>query len=339
MLGKYENVDRRTREPNLEPIDVVMLTLDAEIYLERCLDSAYREVPVDKMIVVDSGSKDKTLEILNKYPRMEIHVRPDIRTTGKCLEFAFTRVTNRWILWIDADNELPLGWYDEMLKYTDEYDFFGCKRIDHYEFCRVNPRTVDINYRPLGGPFLARSECFRDYHVDDDYMWGVTDFLLRQVAEKNGYRFGKISSTYHYHHTTDNMRFESDPEKRGRRMVFQDPEWEIVNKANWAKAQDNFRKAIVKYLEPQFVFPSEGEAVLQHLSKLDMQWVKETNREWYELISKYKRKYPTGAAYRAVTAVRAVVRNPSLLTGRSFGNVIRDAIRYVFKSRLPRQPR
>ena len=90
MLGKYENVDRRIREPNLEPIDVVMYTLDAEIYLEKCLDSAYREVPVDKVIVVDGGSKDKTLDILNKYPRMEIHVRPDIRTTGKCHEFAFT---------------------------------------------------------------------------------------------------------------------------------------------------------------------------------------------------------------------------------------------------------
>ena len=332
MLGEYKNIDRRIREPNLEPIDVVILTLDAEIYLETCLDSVYREVPVDKVIVVDGGSKDKTLDILNKYPRMEIHVRPDIRTTGKCVELALARVTNPWILFIEADEELPQGWYDEMLNYRDRYDFFGCKRIDHYEFYRVHPRSVDINYRPLGGPWLARFECFKDYHVDDDYMWGVTDFLLRQVAEKNGYRFGKVPTTYHYHHTTDNMRFESDVEKRGRRMVFQAPILQIVNKANWAKAQDNFRKAIVKYLEPQFVFPSEGEAVLQHLSKLDMQWVKETNVEWYKLISNYKRKYPIKIAKRVITAMRAVVRNPSLLRGRTFGNIIKDAIKYIFRS-------
>ena len=332
MLGKYENIDRRIREPDLEPVDVLLLTLDAEIYLERCLDTVYREVPVDKMIVVDGGSKDKTLDILNKYPRMEIHVRPDIRTTGKCLEFAFTRVTNRWILIISSDEEVPLGWYDEMVKYRDKYDFFGCKRIDHYEFYRVRPRSIDINYRPLGGPWLARFECFKNYHVDDDYMWGVTDFLLRQVAEKNGYRFGKVPTTYHYHHTTDNMRFESDAEKRGRRMVFQDPKWEIVNKANWARAHDNFRKAIVKYLEPQFVFPSEGEAVLQHLRKLDMRWVKKTNVEWYKLISNYNKKYPIKTTKRAITAIRAVIRNPSLLTRRTLGDIIKDAIRYIFKS-------
>lgn len=332
MLGEYKNIDRRVNEPKLEPVDVLLLTLDAETYLEKCLDTVYREVPVDKVIVVDGGSKDKTLEILNKYPRMEIHVRPDVRTTGKCVELALARVTNRWILIIGADEELPEGWYDEMLTYRDKYDYFGCKRIDHYEFYRVNPKSVDINYRPLGGPWLARFECFKNYHVDDDYMWGVTDFLLRQVAEKNGYRFGKVPTTYHYHHTTDNMRFESDSEKRGRRMVFREPKWEIVNKVNWAHMLDMYRKAIVKYLEPQFVFPSEGEAVLQRLRKLDMRWVKETNEEWYKLIMDYNRKYPIKIANRAITAIRAVVRKPSLLTGRSLGNIIKDAINYIFRS-------
>jgi len=292
----------------------------------------YREVPVDKVITVDGGSRDQTLDILNKYPRMEIHVRPDIRTTGKCFEFAFTRVTNRWILFIDADEELPHGWYDEMLRYGDRYDFFGCKRIDHYEFSRIDQTSLDINKRPMGAPWLARSECFKNYHVDDDYMWGVTDFLLRQVVEKNGYRFGKVGTTYHHHHTTDNMRFESDAEKRGRRMVFQDPTWEIVNKTNWAHMLDIYRKAMVKYLEPQYVFPSEGEAVLQQLSKLDMQWVKEANEEWYRLISKYKREYPIRIANRVITAIRVVVRNPSLLTRRTPKDIIRDAVRYIFNS-------
>jgi len=136
MLGKHENTDRRVKEPNLEPIDVLMLTLDAEMYLERCLDSVYREIPVEKVIVVDGGSKDRTVEILNKYPRMEVHIRPDIRTTGKGLEFMFSRATTRWVSMIDADMELSPGWYDEMAKYKDEYDYFESRRIMHYEFYR-----------------------------------------------------------------------------------------------------------------------------------------------------------------------------------------------------------
>lgn len=44
MLGKYENIDRRVKEPDLEPIDAIMLTLDAEKYLEKTLDATYHEL-------------------------------------------------------------------------------------------------------------------------------------------------------------------------------------------------------------------------------------------------------------------------------------------------------
>jgi len=44
MLSKYENIDRRIKEPDLEPIDAVMLTLDAEKYLEKTLDATYHRL-------------------------------------------------------------------------------------------------------------------------------------------------------------------------------------------------------------------------------------------------------------------------------------------------------
>ena len=290
MTSKYEKIDRRIREPELEPVDVLLLTLDAEIYLEKCLDTVYREVPVDKVIVVDGGSKDKTLDILNKYPRTEIHVRSDIRTTGKCYEFMLGRATTPWIVFMDADIELPEGWYDEMVMYRDKYDFFGCKRIMHYEFYRVDPTSLDINKRPMGAPWLAKLDSLKNYHVDDDYMWRATDMLVRQVVEKDGYKFGKVSSTYHYHHTTDNPMYESDAEKRGSRLVFEEPKMEILNKVNWEKRQDDFRKAVVKYLDPDFVYPRNDVGLFETLLKLDMKWVRETNMKWYRVLSDYKRK-------------------------------------------------
>jgi glycosyltransferase involved in cell wall biosynthesis len=290
MLGKYENVDRRIKEPNLEPLDVLLFTLDAEMYLEICLDTLYREIPVNKVIALDGGSKDRTLEILKKYPRMEIHVRPDIRTTGKGCEFLLGQVSTPWIVFIDADIELPEGWYDEMSKYRDKYDFFGCKRIMHYEFYRVDQTSLDTNKRPMGAPWMARLDSLKNYHVDDDYMWRATDILLRQVVEKDGYKFGKVSCTYHYHHTTDNPMYESDAEKRGSRLVFEEPKMEILDKVNWEKRQDNFRKAVVKYLDPDFVYPRNDTGLFETLLKLDMKWVRETNMKWYRVLSDYKRK-------------------------------------------------
>ena len=290
MIGKFENIDRHIKEPGLEPIDVLLFTLDEEKYLERCLDSVYREIPVNRVLALDGGSKDKTIEILKKYPRVEIYIRPDIRTTGKGCEFLFSRTTTGWFAIFEAHIDLPAGWYDEMVKHKGEYDFFGCKRIDHYEFERVDSTSIDINTRPMGAPWLAKRECFKNYKVDDDYMWRATDILLRQVAEKNGYKFGKIATTYHYHNTTDNPMYESDADKKGRRLVFTEPKLEILDRTNWEKRQADFRKAVIKYIDPDYLYPHNDITMLETLLKLDPQWVKKTSLKWYHILSDFRKK-------------------------------------------------
>lgn len=324
MLGQHENVDRRSREPNLEPVDVLLFTLDAALYLEKCLDTVYREVPVNRTIALDGGSKDGTLAILAKYPRMEIHVRPDIRTTGKGCEFLLGLATTPWVIFMDADIELPPGWYDEMLKYRDKYDFFGCKRIMHYEFYRVDPTTLDENERPLGAPWLARRDCFRNYHVDDDYMWRATDILLRQVAEKNGYRFGKVATTHHYHHTTDNPMYESDSEKRGSRLVFETPRMEILDNANWEKRLDDWRRAVVKYIEPEFMYPGVDDGLLAQLAKLDPEWVQKTNLEWYRSLQDYHKRQKMAGTGRKARRIAWHTRAFASATLKAFKDYLRN---------------
>ena len=110
MLGEYENTDRLHAEPEIEPVDALMLTLDAEKYLEKTLDAAYREAPISRFFVIDGGSQDRTLEILKQYPRMEIHVRPDIRTTGKGLELLLEMATTPWVLFVDCGKVPAEGW-------------------------------------------------------------------------------------------------------------------------------------------------------------------------------------------------------------------------------------
>jgi len=67
--GKF--IDRGMNEEPLGAIDVVMLTLDAELSLEKSLFSIYKEIPVNRLIVCDGGSKDNTIKILvNKKLRL-----------------------------------------------------------------------------------------------------------------------------------------------------------------------------------------------------------------------------------------------------------------------------
>ena len=290
MLGSYENKDRKVAEPDLEPVDALMLTLDAEKYLEKTLDAVYREVPIHTFFVIDGGSKDKTVEILKKYPRMEIHVRPDVKTTGKGIELLLNMATTPWIVFVDCGKVPAVGWYDEMIQYKDVYDFFGSKRIIHYEFEREDPTTTDMKKRPLGGPWIIRVESLETYHVEDDYAWRMVDRLMRQVVEKNGYTYGGVTTTHHVCYLTDEKKYESDEEKRGTQLVFQVPVLEILNQENWKKRLENTRKGIIKYLDPDFCPDLHTDGVYMGLLKLDMEWIKKTNMKWYTILMEFKKK-------------------------------------------------
>ena len=50
-------------------IDVVLLTKNSEHMLAKCLASIYSNVPVNKLIVVDGYSNDRTIEILKDFKK------------------------------------------------------------------------------------------------------------------------------------------------------------------------------------------------------------------------------------------------------------------------------
>ncbi len=94
-------------------IDVVILTKDSEYVLEECLDSLYDNVPVKRLIVVDGGSKDKTLSILEKYPRVEIvDEKPTCR--GVARQIGINKVSTEWFLFVDSDVVLCENWFSKI---------------------------------------------------------------------------------------------------------------------------------------------------------------------------------------------------------------------------------
>ena len=290
MLGKYENIDRRIKEPKLEPIDAIMLTLDAEKYLEMTLDATYREAPINKFIVVDGGSTDRTLEILRKYPRIEIHVKPDIKTTGKGIEFLLDKVTTPWVLLVDCAKVPANGWYDEMAKYKNKYDFYGSRRINHYEFEREDETTTNLKKRPLGGPWILRKEATKSYRVDDDYAWRIVDVIIRNIVEKNGYIYGTVPTTYHTCYITEGEKYASDEKKRGTALVFKKPELRVYNKKNMDNRLEITAKAIVKYLDPEISSYFCTDHTFLMISKLDPKWIESINKKWLDALRIWKRK-------------------------------------------------
>lgn len=83
-------------------LSVVVLTLNEERNIEECLRSIRW---ADEIIVVDSGSTDRTLEIARRYTDRIL------ATTwtgyGAARNAGNAAATGEWILWLDADERVP----------------------------------------------------------------------------------------------------------------------------------------------------------------------------------------------------------------------------------------
>jgi glycosyltransferase involved in cell wall biosynthesis len=80
------------------PVSACVITLNEEDHIERCLQSISW---VDEMVVVDSGSDDRTVEIAENLGARVIH--NDWPGFLRQKQFATNRASHDWILSLDAD--------------------------------------------------------------------------------------------------------------------------------------------------------------------------------------------------------------------------------------------
>ena len=82
-------------------ISCVIITKNEEANIGRCLESVKW---MDEIVVVDSGSTDRTVEICHSFGCKVIET--EWRGFGKTKKFAVEQATNDWIFSIDADEEM-----------------------------------------------------------------------------------------------------------------------------------------------------------------------------------------------------------------------------------------
>jgi glycosyltransferase involved in cell wall biosynthesis len=103
-------------------VDVVVLTKDSDRLLRECLESVYAYVPVNRLIVVDSDSKDNTLEILDEFQKKHGNVvvlqNKGTRATAR-LE-GIHRVTTDWFMFVDSDVVLCDDWFEKASPYMKD---------------------------------------------------------------------------------------------------------------------------------------------------------------------------------------------------------------------------
>ncbi len=93
-----------------EEITPLIITLDEAPNIRRTLDKL---VWARRIVVVDSGSTDGTLDLLRAYPQVDVIQHPFADFATQC-NFGLTQVATAWVLSLDADYELSDALVDEL---------------------------------------------------------------------------------------------------------------------------------------------------------------------------------------------------------------------------------
>ncbi|WP_439102833.1 glycosyltransferase family 2 protein [Congregibacter sp.] len=139
-----------TESPARQSLSVLIITKDEEDRIERCLEST-KEL-ADEIIVLDSGSTDKTLDIVARYT--DKFFSTDWPGYGRQKQRALDKARCDWVLSIDADEALDREmqqWLTEFLA-QEQRDVVGArlpwgvtvygKRLDHGRSARAPLRLV-----------------------------------------------------------------------------------------------------------------------------------------------------------------------------------------------------
>jgi glycosyltransferase involved in cell wall biosynthesis len=103
-------------------VDVVIITKNSEHMLSECLKSVYKNVPVNRLIVVDGGSTDKTLEIVHEFQKKHgnILLIPDRGNRATARQKGINQVKTEWFMFVDSDAVLCKDWFKKAEKYLGQ---------------------------------------------------------------------------------------------------------------------------------------------------------------------------------------------------------------------------
>lgn len=143
-------------------VSIIIPTFNSEKYLKECLDSAVNQTLKNiEIIVVDSASKDKTIQIVEEYAKLDNRIRLIKRGkewVGISRNYALDKASGNYIMFLDSDDILGLNacevCYAKIEKDSSDFVLFGNYQNGnkvynkHIEICKkiednvVNPAEI-----------------------------------------------------------------------------------------------------------------------------------------------------------------------------------------------------
>ena len=277
-------IDRYLKEPE-KAVDVIIPVYHTNELWKTNLFSIYREVPVYRLLISDGGCIDNSIDIVKQFPRVVVFDHKQYKTLGKCIAGLIEQVSTDWFIYLHSDVYLPSEWFDKMMKYKNQYDWYGCPM----QITVLVAYQPDGSQRPYAGSQIGRKKAFEKNlnTIDDDYVYRQEDFVFNKIVEDAGYTTGKVEDAFHYHQVMYRKSSGYDLNIQAVNVITKTNDWEK------ARANEMQIKGIVKYLDPiePYIINDFKDHAFWILFEKQMtyhelkEWIRNTNKKWLKFLN------------------------------------------------------
>ena len=143
-------------------LSVIIICKNEESRIRRCLESVQW---ADEIVVVDSGSTDKTLDIVGEFTD-RVYINSDWPGFGPQKKLAESKASNDWVLSLDSDEVVSKELRDEIIALMDYVDNKTVYRLNRLtSFC-----YKFIKHSGWHPDRIVRLYNKTNYHFNDAYV-------------------------------------------------------------------------------------------------------------------------------------------------------------------------
>ncbi|MEM2999051.1 MAG: glycosyltransferase family 2 protein [Candidatus Bathyarchaeia archaeon] len=194
-------------------VDVVVITKNSERMLRECLESVYRNVPVNCLIVVDGYSTDKTLDILQEFHSKNGNVLllHDKGNRATARQKGISHVETEWFMFVDSDVILSKDWFKKAEQHlaADVGAVWGIEVWSTIKspmvlklFLWITRKIFDIR----GGTHdtLIRTEAVRDIEIPKN-LHVFEDAYIKDWITRKGYKLVACYDPFCIHYRPESV--------------------------------------------------------------------------------------------------------------------------------------
>ena len=214
QLQKKETDTKQSQPSTIKtPVDVAILTFNSERKLRECIDSVYRNIPVNDLIVIDGFSTDNTEAIIGEYQKKYGNVVfvQEKGTRGSARQKAIELVKTDWFVFVDSDVILSNNWFSKAEKLVNN-DVGGIWGIEIWSVLKGNKilslfeRITLKIFEKRGGThdLLVRTKTVKDINIPFE-LHTYEDGYIKDWIEAKGYKVHGVYEPCCIHYRPENV--------------------------------------------------------------------------------------------------------------------------------------